>query len=108
MQFIGTEKKLEEQVQTSKLSQLTAMGFPEEWAKEALNQTNGDVEAAIGKLTNRVAEFGTDASFPTNDEPNAAMISQLRDMGFTEEQATFALSACDNNVERAIELLFNQ
>ena len=35
------------------------------------------------------------------------LINQIKEMGFNEEQAIFALQSSDNNLERAINFLLN-
>ncbi len=39
--------------------------------------------------------------------PSAESVEQLASMGFTAAQARHALRQCDNNVERAVDWLFN-
>jgi len=99
------------------LSQLVDMGFSRNGCTRALFETkNSGVEAAM----NWVMEHMGDANF--NDpfvDPNAAKvkkatvvpdegnISMLMDMSFTRDQAIKALKMTDNNMERAVDWIFN-
>jgi len=99
------------------LYQLVDMGFSRNGCTRALYETkNSGVEAAM----NWVMEHMGDANF--NDpfvDPNAAKpkkssvvpdegnIGMLMDMSFTREQAIKALKMTDNNMERAVDWIFN-
>jgi len=98
------------------LAQLVDMGFSRNGCTRALYETkNSGVEAAM----NWVMEHMGDANF--NDpfvDPNAAKtkskvvpdegnIMMLTDMAFTRDQAIKALKETDNNVERAVDWIFN-
>merc|ERR1719225_637018 len=99
------------------LSQLVDMGFSRNGCTRALFETkNSGVEAAM----NWVMEHMGDANF--NDpfvDPNAAKpkkatvqvdegnVLMLVEMAFTREQATKALKMTDNNMERAVDWIFN-
>lgn len=109
------EKKLKEEAEKKKVEQLKAMGFPEEWAKDALKETKGDLDAAVEHLTLQLSAGDDFGSTPTasgggggGDVADASLVSQLTDMGFSADQAKMALQACDNDVGRAVEFLFNQ
>ncbi|KAJ8942716.1 hypothetical protein NQ318_017015 [Aromia moschata] len=96
------------------LSQLADMGFPPEACKRAVFQTgNTGVETA----TAWIMEHFTDSDFadpfvPPGTEsakfvPNAESLAMIVSMGFTPEQASKALKATDNNVERAMDWIFS-
>ncbi|ELR20217.1 UBA/TSN domain containing protein [Acanthamoeba castellanii str. Neff] len=114
------QKKLKEEAEKKKVEQLKAMGFPEEWAKDALKETKGDLDAAVEHLTLQLSAGDDFGSTPTasgggggGDVADASLVSQLTDMGFSADQAKMALQACvppkqDNDVGRAVEFLFNQ
>lgn len=100
------------------LSQLTDMGFPPEACKRALFFTeNRGLEAA----TNWVMEHIADSDFAdpfvppgidtkpgkTAFKPNEEALQMVMTMGFTREQATKALKATDNNLERAADWIFS-
>jgi len=52
-------------------------------------------------------QFTQDISHQENFQPSPPLIQQIKEMGFTEEQAISALKNTNNNVERAIEYLLN-
>lgn len=100
------------------LSQLTDMGFPPEACKRALFFTeNRGLDAA----TNWVMEHIADSDFAepfvppgidtkpgkTSFKPNEEALAMVMSMGFTREQATKALKATDNNLERAADWIFS-
>jgi ubiquitin carboxyl-terminal hydrolase 5/13 len=96
------------------------MGIPELAAKHAVHRTgNASSELAVGwyfenmddptladalpkkKIVKEVHD--NEGGVHVSDE-NVMMVSS---MGFPEDRARKALSKCDNNVERAIDYLFN-
>lgn len=100
------------------LGQLTDMGFPPEACKRALYFTeNRGLEAA----TNWVMEHIADSDFADPFVPpgidmksgkdkfivNQEALAMVMGMGFTKEQATKALKATDNNLERAADWIFS-
>ncbi|XP_044727778.1 ubiquitin carboxyl-terminal hydrolase 5 isoform X3 [Chrysoperla carnea] len=100
------------------LSQLVEMGFPAESCKRALFFThNNGLEAATNWIMEHIADAdfsdpfvppGTDnASGSGNFVPDENGVELLCGMGFTRPQATKALKATDNNIERAADWIFS-
>lgn len=96
------------------LSQLQEMGFPTEACKRAIFFThNSGLEAASGWIMEHItdADF-SDPFIPPGTEssmfvPDPEALPLVMGMGFTQEQATKALRATDNNVERAVDWIFS-
>ncbi|CAK9822790.1 Ubiquitin carboxyl-terminal hydrolase 5 [Anthophora retusa] len=100
------------------LNQLTDMGFPPEACKKALYFTeNRDLEAATNWLMEHIGDTdfadpfvppGIDVK-PEKDKfmANEDAVNMVMGMGFTREQATKALKATDNNLERAADWIFS-
>lgn len=96
------------------LSQLVEMGFPPEACKRAMHFThNSGLEAATAWIMEHIADAdfadpfippGTESSHFT---PNADALGAIVGMGFTQQQATKALKATDNNLERAMDWIFS-
>jgi len=105
----ATEPTVDEAV----LNQLIVMGFPEIRCKKALIATgNNGVDMAMNWLLEHMDD--PDIDMPTSSSstinisgPSEADITILIDMGFTQNQAKKALGKTNNNVERAIDWLFN-
>jgi len=116
----------------SYVKQLTAMGFPEHEAIQALNRTGNDVSLAVEYLSTgnlegddefdliAAAEPEPEIRPPTvfkprttadgNDDASVAeiedsRIASLKEMGFTAAQAESALEACNGDVNEALTLL---
>lgn len=96
------------------LSQLQDMGFPPEACKRAVFQTrNSGLEAATQWIMEHITDSDfTDPFIPPGTEssqfmPNADALMTIMSMGFSSEQATKALKATDNNVERAMDWIFS-
>ena len=100
------------------LNQLTDMGFPPEACKRALYFTeNRGLEAATNWLMEHIADSdfadpflppGVDAK-PGRDKfvANEVAVAVVMAMGFTREEATKALRATDNNLERSVDWIFS-
>ncbi|XP_034950209.1 ubiquitin carboxyl-terminal hydrolase 5 [Chelonus insularis] len=99
-------------------SQLVDMGFPVEACKRALYFTeNRGLEAATHWLLEHVmdSDFSepfippgvADNSDNTQYKPNIEDLKCLLGFGFTESEATKALKATDNNVERAVDWIIS-
>ncbi|XP_003395686.1 ubiquitin carboxyl-terminal hydrolase 5 [Bombus terrestris] len=100
------------------LNQLTDMGFPPEACERALYFTeNRGLEAATNWLMEHIADSdfadpfvppGIDVK-PEKDKfmANENAVAMLMGMSFTREQATKALKATDNNLERAADWIFS-
>lgn len=88
------------------LEQLTSMGFPREDCIEALENTgNGSAEAAMNWLLLPAEERPKKAkSSKTQADPES--VATLQGMGFEEIQALAALKVNNNNVEAAVNWLF--
>ncbi|XP_034176888.1 ubiquitin specific protease 5 [Osmia lignaria lignaria] len=100
------------------LNQLIDMGFPPEACKRALYFTvNRNLEAATNWLMEHIMDSdfaepfvppGVDAkSGKERFTPNEEALAMVMGMGFTREQATKALKATDNNLERAADWIFS-
>ena len=88
------------------VSQLTAMGFPEEIVRQACEATkNVNAEAALQwcleNPTGKVAGSGEQGA-------NPELVQMLTSMGFTEKQAAAALQATNGDPERAADWLFSR
>ncbi|KAB0792518.1 hypothetical protein PPYR_14477 [Photinus pyralis] len=96
------------------LSQLQEMGFPMEACKRAIFFTrNTGLETASSWIMEHItdADF-SDPFIPPGTEssafvPDPQALPLITSMGFTQEQATKALKATDNNVERAVDWIFS-
>lgn len=100
------------------LNELTNMGFPPEACKRALYFTQN---RSLKEATNWVMEHIADSDFadpfvppgidvkPGKDKfvANEEALAMVMSMGFTREQATKALRATDNNLERAADWIFS-
>ncbi|KAJ8922243.1 hypothetical protein NQ315_004180 [Exocentrus adspersus] len=96
------------------LSQLADMGFPLEACKRAIFHTgNSGLEEATAWIMEHIADSDfTDPFVPPGTEssqfvPNSESLDMIVSMGFTPQQATKALKATDNNVERAMDWIFS-
>ncbi|EFN75726.1 ubiquitin carboxyl-terminal hydrolase 5 [Harpegnathos saltator] len=101
------------------LNELMDMGFPPEACKRALYFTeNRGLTDATNWVMHHIADPDIDEPFvPPGVDVNPAgkssfvadeeAITMVMGMGFTIDQATKALKATDNNVERAIEWIFS-
>ncbi|CAD8212776.1 unnamed protein product [Paramecium pentaurelia] len=92
------------------LQTLMGMGFGENRCKRALIKYKNDVEAAMMFIMESLDD-------PTQDQPlqqkqqgpqiSEEFVEQIVAMGFNQDQARFALSKTDNNLERAMDYIFN-
>lgn len=100
------------------LNQLTDMGFPPEACERALYFTeNRGLEAATNWLMEHIADSDfADPFVPPGIDvkpekskfiANEDAVAMLMGMSFTREQATKALKATDNNLERAADWIFS-
>ncbi|XP_073970641.1 ubiquitin specific protease 5 [Rhodnius prolixus] len=101
------------------LAPLVDQGFPVEAAKKAIYFTNGrGLEEASNWLMEHIADAdfaepfvppGTELSSNSQAKfvPNEEALSIITSMGFSIPQATKALKATDNNVERAADWIFS-
>ncbi|XP_044270972.1 ubiquitin carboxyl-terminal hydrolase 5 [Tribolium madens] len=96
------------------LAQLADMGFPPEACKRAVFFThNSGLEAATAWIMEHITDSDfSDPFIPPGTEssqftPNADALASIVAMGFTHNQATKALKATDNNVERAMDWIFS-
>lgn len=103
---------------TALLDQLTDMGFPPNACKRALYFTeNRSLEAATNWVMEHIADSDFDEPFvppgvdfkPGEDTfvADQAALEMVTAMGFTREQATKALKATNNNLERAADWIFS-
>lgn len=99
------------------VGQLVEMGFPIEGCKKAVFHTkNAGAEAAMNWVMEHMedADFaepfvmpGAKKSSSSTFIPNEEALMMIISMGFTKEQATKALKATDNNLERAADWVFS-
>ncbi|KAJ1979411.1 ubiquitin C-terminal hydrolase Ubp14, partial [Dimargaris verticillata] len=105
-------------VNPEELAQLVSMGFPEVRCRKALiNAHPNGVEVAMNWLLEHMDDPDIDDPLPepaASVQPTAAIptvdegaVGMLVDMGFSRAQATRALQATDQQMERAVEWLFN-
>ena len=103
-----TENVLE--VPQEMILQVSEMGFTQNQARKALRQTKNNVEAAIEWLFNNPNDTGEDEKPPSSSSSSQVpqeLIVQVSELGFTHNQARKALKQTKNNVEAAVEWLFN-
>ncbi|PAA79868.1 hypothetical protein BOX15_Mlig008614g2 [Macrostomum lignano] len=112
-------KSAAEQVDPSLVAQVRELGFSENGATRAVLATKGGgLEAAL----NWAMDHSQDADFDlppqqlqqqqqkqktAGFEPNPEALATIVSMGFTQEQASRALSQTDNNPERAVDWIFS-
>jgi len=99
------------------MTQLTNMGFARDICELALQQNGTNVENALTWLLEhggvmvangeqpRVSNSGPAAPIDES-KVNSEYAKQLQEMGFTAEQAKFALAQTNNDLATAVELLF--
>eukprot|EP00887_Chlorella_sp_A99_P001793 scaffold19.g1793.t1 len=100
------------------VAQLVSMGFSENGSKRAAVATgNSGAEAAMEWVLSHMADAdfddplpppGTAGAAPALPEVSPESLMMLTSMGFTDRQATAALTACQGNVERAADWLFSR
>eukprot|EP00331_Platyophrya_macrostoma_P018007 CAMPEP_0176475022 /NCGR_PEP_ID=MMETSP0127-20121128/43368_1 /TAXON_ID=938130 /ORGANISM="Platyophrya macrostoma, Strain WH" /LENGTH=804 /DNA_ID=CAMNT_0017870557 /DNA_START=15 /DNA_END=2429 /DNA_ORIENTATION=- len=105
----------EHQFVQADLDTLLMMGFGENRAKRALLNNQGNVEMATNWLFERIEDPSLDEPLPKKKKAGGAggkqvseeAVMMITGMGFSDNQAKYALSKTDNNAERAIDFLFN-
>ncbi len=99
------------QFDQASMDQLQAMGFPVIRCQKALLATgNAGPEVAMNWLFEHMDDPDIDNPLPAATSANGPSphdVAQICDMGFTEAQAKRALDNTSNNVERAVDWLFN-
>mmetsp|Transcript_237 Transcript_237/g.327 ORF Transcript_237/g.327 Transcript_237/m.327 type:complete len:316 (-) Transcript_237:120-1067(-) len=85
------------------VTQLTAMGFGADQARQALDATGGDIEAAATMLAGADDPMLAPTTTAVGDDSEA--ISTLTAMGFDAAQARHALEAAGGNIEAASAIL---
>ncbi|XP_053379534.1 ubiquitin carboxyl-terminal hydrolase 5-like [Mercenaria mercenaria] len=103
------------QIDEATVSQLVDMGFPIEGCKKAVYHTgNSGVEPAMNWVMEHMEDpdFGMPFEVPgakksSSFTPNEEALAMIMSMGFNRDQATKALKATDNNVERGVEWIFS-
>ncbi|XP_064598849.1 ubiquitin carboxyl-terminal hydrolase 5-like [Liolophura sinensis] len=102
------------QIDESVVTQLTEMGFAREGCRKAVYHTkNTGVEAAMNWVMEHMGDpdFEVPLQLPKKSKdsfsPNEEAVAMIVSMGFTIEQASMALKATDNNVERAADWIFS-
>ncbi|GIY58212.1 ubiquitin carboxyl-terminal hydrolase 5, partial [Caerostris extrusa] len=111
---VSTESEFE--YNEALLYQLSDMGFPLDACKKALYFTQNE---GIDSAMNWVMEHMNDPDFRdpfhlpgaqknnSNFTPSPEAVSMIVAMGFTPPQATRALEATENNLERAVDWIFS-
>jgi ubiquitin carboxyl-terminal hydrolase 5/13 len=99
------------------VGQLVEMGFSLEGCKRAVFQTkNAGIEPAMNWVMEHMGDpdFNDPFEVPGNKAssgaaftPNDDALAMIMSMGFNKDQATKALKATDNNVERAADWIFS-
>ncbi|XP_033225385.1 ubiquitin carboxyl-terminal hydrolase 5 [Belonocnema kinseyi] len=100
------------------INHLSEMGFPPEACKRAAYfSENGGIEAAAAWLMQHIADDNIGDPFvppglmskkgQSPFVPSEEGLATVTSMGFTKDQATKALKATDNNVERAVDWIFS-
>jgi len=87
---------------SEKTKEIVGMGFKRKHAERALQRCDNDVKKSVEWLLTDPKDI--DAPPPAKKVKQE--VQQLMDLGFTEDQATFALEANSNNVVQASEYLF--
>eukprot|EP00667_Euglena_gracilis_P003368 EG_transcript_3375 len=96
------------------VAMVMSMGFSENAGKRAALATNNrNAEEAVNWVLSHMDD--ADLNDPVGPTPgrsaaaavNPGQVAMLQDMGFTAQQATVALQACDMSMERAVEWLFS-
>ncbi|KAK6177619.1 hypothetical protein SNE40_015681 [Patella caerulea] len=98
------------------VNQLTEMGFDREGCRKAVyhKQSQG-IEAAMNWVMEHMGDpdFSVPLQLPSSGGksqafvPNDEALSMIMAMGFNKDQATKALKATDNNIERAADWIFS-
>eukprot|EP00049_Salpingoeca_infusionum_P022835 m.9051 g.9051 ORF g.9051 m.9051 type:complete len:803 (+) comp5418_c0_seq1:192-2600(+) len=100
------------------VTQLASMGFDVEGCKKAVFNNPTSIEAAMEWVMAHMGDPDFTAPFQAPgaapaagaddaDAPSEESIMMLSSMGFTPDQAKFALKQTSNNLERAADWLFN-
>jgi len=103
----------EETVDKNLIEQITAMGFSDIQAENALYATKGDVAEAInwimGHLDDPKINEPRKKSKPSKSSVfvNESFVLELSQMGFSTQKATLALQNTNNDMNRAVEWLFS-
>ncbi|KAL5014809.1 hypothetical protein ScPMuIL_009079 [Solemya velum] len=106
----------EVQIDMAVVSQLADMGFAVEGCKKAVYHTNNSgVEAAMNWVMEHMgdADFSAPLQLTSAKKSSSAFIpnddglAMIMSMGFNRDQATKALKATDNSVERAVDWIFS-
>ncbi|KAL6047020.1 ubiquitin C-terminal hydrolase Ubp14 [Balamuthia mandrillaris] len=113
-------KRMKEAARKTQIETLTAMGFPEYLCELALDECKNDLNASIEWISKQIEGagggggegLGIDTAIGDSTvgatEASSDALQQLKDMGFSQEQASYALEQTGNDVAAAIELLFSQ
>jgi len=105
----------EETFNEEHISQLTAFGFTRIQVENALAANGGDVNVAADWLLMHMDDPKINQPRPkkggkstsTSKPVNQDFLQNIMEMGFTQAQGTYALQKTDNNMERAVDFLFN-
>ncbi|XP_070560700.1 LOW QUALITY PROTEIN: ubiquitin carboxyl-terminal hydrolase 5-like [Ptychodera flava] len=104
----------EPQINEAIVEQLVNMGFDREGCRKAVYHTNNQgSEAAMEWVFQHMEDPDFAVPLQLGGKSSAAQpvreqdLAMIMSMGFTKEQATKALKATDNNVERAVDWIFS-
>ncbi|PIK38550.1 putative ubiquitin carboxyl-terminal hydrolase 5 [Apostichopus japonicus] len=113
----GADAEPEPQINEAIVEQLMSMGFHREGCRKAVYYTkNLGTEAAMNWVLEHMQDpdfseplqVGNSQKKQKTEQPiSEESLVMIQSMGFTKEQATKALRATDNNVERAVEWIFS-
>jgi ubiquitin carboxyl-terminal hydrolase 5/13 len=117
-ELMSEESSVQVDLNSEVVMQLAEMGFPVEACRKAVfNTNNSGLEAATGWIMEHMGDpdFGDpfvpnvsgSARSAANFVPSEDGVVAIMGMGFTRDQATRALKATDNNLERAADWIFS-
>ncbi|XP_061396692.1 NEDD8 ultimate buster 1 [Musca vetustissima] len=82
---------------------LMEMGYARDVVVEALKRTKNDVPKALDLLNTNAEELSR--SLPPPQTADSEILTQLQQLGFTEDMARVALETTQNSLDKAIEFL---
>ena len=89
------------------LVQLLEIGCDEMLAKQALMMFKNDFDSALSWVLNPDLPRDLEDNRNEASKPDILLIESMMDLGFSHDQAVYALKKTSNNVERAIDYLFS-
>ncbi|CAK83700.1 unnamed protein product (macronuclear) [Paramecium tetraurelia] len=101
------KEQTEQEYTEDTLQILMGMGFGENRCKRALIKFKNDIEAAMIFIMKSLDDPTQDQPLKQKEQINEKFIEQIVIMGFSHDQARFALSKTDNDLKRAMDYIFN-